>query len=147
MKNIIYIGIFAVTAFAIYAFMNPKADFNKDDKEGIQFHRGTWKEALEEAGKQNKLVFLDVYAVWCGPCRKLKNNTFSNSKVGKYFNENFINVSLDGETGEGAMVANRYKVTGYPTLLFIDKDGKVVKQAVGYHDADDLIRLGQSAIK
>ena len=147
MKNIIYIAIFAVAWFVIYSFMNPKADFKADKKEGIQFYRGSWKEAVEVARKENKLIFLDVYATWCAPCKRLKSSTFSNSRVGKYFNDTFINVSLDGESGDGAIVANRYKISGYPSLLFINKEGNVVIQGVGYHDANELIKLAKSAVK
>lgn len=147
MKNITSIGILALAAFLIYAFMNPRADFKADKKDGIQFHRGTWKEALEKAGKENKLIFLDIYATWCGPCKKLKTNTFSNSRVGKYFNSTFINVSLDGEAGDGEILANQYRISAYPSLLFVDKDGNVITRDEGYLDADELIRMGKSAVK
>ena len=147
MKNLIYIIFFSVAAFTIYSFMNPKVDFKTDKTGGIQFHRGTWKEALQDAAKENKLIFLDIYASWCGPCKRLKTTTFSNKRVGKYFNETFINVSLDGETGDGEILANQYRITGYPTLLFINKDGNIVLQEDGYHDPSELIKLGQNASK
>ncbi len=145
MKNIIYIVVLVIAGFAIHSFMNPKTDFTADKKEGIKFHRGSWKEALEIAKKENKLIFLDIYATWCGPCKRLKSTTFSNSRVGKYFNSNFINVSLDGEVGDGEILANQYRISGYPTLLFINKDGNVVVKADGYHDADELLELAKSA--
>ena len=147
MKNIIYIAILVIAGFAIHSFMNPKVDFTADKNEGIKFHRGTWKEALEIAKKENKLIFLDIYATWCGPCKRLKRYTFSNSRVGKYFNATFINVSLDGEVGDGEILANKYKITGYPSLLFLDKDGKIVTQGDGFLDADELLKLGVSAVK
>jgi thiol:disulfide interchange protein len=136
-----------LAGLAINAFMNPKADFKNDKKEGIIFYRGSWKEALDAAKKENKLIFLDIYASWCGPCKRLKNNTFSNTRVGKYFNTTFINVSLDGETEEGELLANQYRVTGYPSLFFIDKDGNVITQEDGYHDPEELIKLARSAVK
>ncbi|MEP7163332.1 MAG: thioredoxin family protein [Ferruginibacter sp.] len=147
MKNIIYIAIFVIAGLVIYSFMNPKADFNADKKEAIKFHRGTWKEAVEIARKENRLIFLDIYATWCGPCKRLKNTTFSNSRVGKYFNATFINVSLDGETGEGELLANQYKISGYPTLFILDKEGNIVARGDGYYDADELLELGRSAVK
>ncbi len=147
MKNIIYIGILAIACFAVYSFINPRADFKTDKKEGIQFFRGSWTEALQLAKKQKKLIFLDIYATWCGPCKMLKSRTFSNSRVGKYFNDTFINVSLDGEAGDGIVLADKYRISGYPSLLFIDAQGTVLLQGEGYHDADELIKLGKDAMK
>ena len=127
--------------------MNPKVDFNSDKKEAIKFYRGTWKEALTLAKKENKLIFLDIYATWCGPCKRLKSTTFSNSTVAKYFNSNFINVTLDGEKGDGEILANKYRITGYPSLFFINADGNIIAQDDGYMDADELLMLAKSAVK
>ncbi len=54
----------------------------KEKAAGIMFHEGTWAEALELAKSENKPIFLDVYATWCGPCKRLKKNTFSDQEVG-----------------------------------------------------------------
>jgi len=59
-------------------------------KKGINFFKGTYTEALAKAKEENKPVFLDVYAGWCGPCKKLKKTTFKDETVGEYFNKNFI---------------------------------------------------------
>ena len=87
MKNIIFTILLAGAGFAYYSYNNPTVNFKEDTKEGIQFHKGTWAEALALAKKDNKFIFLDVYASWCGPCKQLKKRTFSNDKVGTYFNE------------------------------------------------------------
>jgi thioredoxin-related protein len=114
---------------------------------GIAFFEGNWNEALEQAKKENKLIFLDVYATWCGPCKQLKANTFSNAEVGGLYNESFINVALDGEMGEGKRIASLYKVRGYPSLLFIDGHGNVITRAVGYHNPSQFIRLGKNVLE
>ena len=147
MKNLFYIAVIALAIFALNAFMNPAVDFNSDNKDAIKFHRGTWKEALAAAKKENKLIFLDIYATWCGPCKRLKSTTFSNSRVAKYFNANFINVTLDGEKGDGEILAEKYSITGYPTLLFINADGNVIAKGDGYMDGDELLHLGRSAVR
>ena len=36
--------------------------------QGIDFQKGRYAEVLEMAKKQNKLVFIDIYTSWCGPC-------------------------------------------------------------------------------
>ena len=112
----------------------------------LKKYKGTWEEALILAKKENKLIFLDIYATWCGPCKKLKKNTFSNEEVGKLYNSNFINVSFDGEQAEGLMLMNRYHLRGYPSLLFIDSTGKVVEQSGGYKSSEKFINLGNSVL-
>lgn len=147
MKTVIFIAFSAIVMVAVYAFSNPKVDFKADPKEGIQFHNGTWAEALQIAKKEKKLIFLDVYATWCGPCKKLKANTFSNKEVGVLYNTTFINIALDGENGEGIDLARKYGVKGYPTLLFIDASGKVVSGTSGYHSPSEFLALGKSIKK
>jgi len=147
MKNLLFIAFSAIVLVAVYAFVNPKVDFKADTKEGIQFHKGTWEEALQLAKKENKLIFLDIYATWCGPCKKLKANTFSNSEVGTVYNQNFVNVAFDGEQGEGAMLMQKYNLRSFPSLLFIDGNGKVITKTGGYHNPNELIELGEQFIK
>lgn len=147
MKNILFISFSLIVVYAVYAINNPQVDFDKNSSEGIKFHKGTWVEVLQIAQKEKKLIFLDIYATWCGPCKKLKANTFSNSEVGNFYNSTFINVALDGENGEGLELARKYGVRGYPTLLFIDAKGKLVSGTSGYHNPSEIIALGESIKK
>ena len=146
-KNTIFTVLAVIIVVAVYAFNNPKVDFKADEKEGIQFHKGSWDEALALAKKENKLIFLDVYATWCGPCKKLKKNTFSDAKAGAFYNENFINVALDGEQEQGAKLAEKYKLEAYPSLLFIDANGNVVQKSEGYMGSAAFIQFGKSVLK
>ena len=114
---------------------------------GIKFHKGDWASALEAAQAQDKLIFMDCYTTWCGPCKSMAKNVFTNEKVGQYFNKNFINVKMDMEKGEGRKLAQQYKVRAYPTLLFVDGSGKIVHQGKGAQPADRFISLGTFAIK
>ena len=63
--------------------------------QGIEFFHGTWKEALDESSKQGKAIFVDAYAKWCGPCKRMAATTFKDNEVGEYFNKNFINVKMN----------------------------------------------------
>lgn len=114
--------------------------------EGITFFEGTWDEALALAKKENKLIFLDAYASWCGPCKRMKKNIFSAAKVGDFFNANFINIKIDMEKGEGPALARKYDVRAYPTLFFINHSGKIKQAVVGYHNENQLIELGESVL-
>lgn len=110
--------------------------------EGIIFlDNQPWTEVLKQAAEQDKLIFMDCYTVWCGPCKGLSKNVFPQKKMGDFFNPRFINVKYDMEKGDGKMLYEKYKkyIIGFPTLLLINKDGEVIHQMAGYHEADDLI--------
>ena len=113
----------------------------------INFYKGTYKQALEEAKKQNKLIFIDAFASWCGPCRLLSKNTFTDKNVGQYFNEHFINLSIDMEKGEGPMLASKYKVTHFPTLIITDDGGTRITFTVGYILPDDMLGFGKYGVQ
>lgn len=135
-----------VPVLIVVALLAAKAPDKSSSSEGIQFFEGTWKQAQEKAKKEHKLIFLDIYATWCGPCKLLKKNTFPNKEVGEYFNKNFVNITLDGEKEDGAMLAQKYQIPGYPTLLFINEKGDVVLGYPGYIPADGLLKMGKDAL-
>lgn len=143
-----FIVISSLFILLILTLANPFESNSSTNKEaGIAFHQGSWNEALELAKKENKLVFLDISASWCGPCKMLKANTFQNPEVGKFYNANFINVAVDGEKGEGIGLARKYGIRGYPTLLFINPEGKVVARTTGYRNPKKFLELGKKIIK
>lgn len=110
---------------------------------GIKFIEANWAKALQEAKKQNKLIFLDAYTSWCGPCRMLKNNTFPDKAAGEFYNQHFINVALDMEQGDGIAVGGKYGVNAYPTLIIADANGNMLTYTQGYIDARQLIEFGK----
>ena len=98
---------------------------------GIYFDELSFEEALEKAKKSNKLLFVDCYTSWCGPCKILARDVFTDSEVGDYFNEHFISLKVDCEKGEGPRLRERFGVAGFPTLLFLNGEGEVVSKMVG----------------
>ncbi len=115
--------------------------------QGITFFEGSWKDAMAKAKAEDKLLFVDAYAKWCGPCKAMAKNVFTKQEVGDFFNANFINLKLDMEETDGVTFGHKYPVRAYPTLFFIDGDGKVVKNITGGQQPDGLIALGGEAMK
>ncbi len=111
---------------------------------GIQFQEGSWDQLLQRASRENKLIFLDAYTVWCGPCKQMDRDVFTDARVGAYFNAKHIPVKRDMEKGEGLMLREKYAVKAYPTFLFINGKGEVVHRMVGSSPAEQF--LANSAI-
>ena len=119
----------------------------KVNAQGIEFFHGTWEEALELAQKQNKLIFIDCYTTWCGPCKRMSSQVFTQKEVGDFYNEKFINYKLDMEQPAGRKFGQEYPVSAYPTFYWIDGDGAVVLTTKGAKQPADFIALGESALK
>ena len=115
--------------------------------EGIEFKHITLKEALALAEKENKVVFIDAYTTWCGPCKRMARKTFTNPDVAAYYNEHFINIKIDMEKGEGPGLEKKYDIYHYPTLLFLESNGKKRKKVIGYHEPAEFIRLGKKVMR
>lgn len=112
----------------------------------IQFDHMTFAEAMAKAKKENKLIFIDAYTTWCGPCKWMAKNMFTKDQIADYYNANFINAKFDMEKGEGIDLAKRYDVRCYPNLLFIDGDGNLVHRSAGAaENVEDYIALGETA--
>ena len=112
----------------------------------IRFIEDAWKEALKQGAAQNKYIFVDAYATWCGPCKMLKARTFTDAKVAAFYNKNFINVSIDMEKGLGPQLAQEWQLTAYPTLIIFSPKGKPVLGSVGFIDANALLSFAQQAL-
>jgi len=121
---------------------------SSDAKEvGIQFFSGTWQEALAEAKEEKKIIFLDAYASWCGPCKLMSANTFTDASVGEFFNKNFISYKMDMEKhADGPRLSRKYALKAYPTLYFINGDENLVHEALGYMKPQELIAVGEIAL-
>jgi thioredoxin 1 len=139
--------------FLFFVLLMPTLSKAQDTKtgdtknaKGIVFIENSWMEALHQAQLKNKYIFVDCYATWCGPCALLRNNTFTNSKAADFYNQNFINISIDMEKGDGPALAQQWGITAYPTLLVFDSNGKPVFGTMGYMGAKDLIKFGKQAL-
>lgn len=131
--------------FALSLFLMVEAQDSHTATTGIQFEHVDWEKTLELAKEQNKIIFVDAFTTWCGPCKVMSRDVFPQEKVGDFYNENFVNVKIDMEKGEGILFAKAYNVRAFPTFLFIDSNGKMVHKGLGSQSADKFIALGESA--
>lgn len=116
--------------------------------QGIQFIEARTDSDIaiinKRADEEKKVIFIDAYAEWCGPCKWMEKNVFTNDTVGKFFNDNFICVRMDMEKGVGISRTYKYEVYAYPTFIFIDKG--TVHRATGARDVKGLMELGETAL-
>lgn len=113
--------------------------------QGIKFEDTNFATVLAKAKKENKLVFIDAYASWCGPCKLMVKNIFPLQSVGDYYNSHFISAKIDMEKGEGIDLAKKYNVKAFPTYLFVDGNGEVVHRTLGYVEENDFIQFAKDA--
>ena len=109
----------------------------------IAFSASTFEEALAKAKAEKKNLFIDFWASWCGPCKVMSAQVFTQPEVGKYFNEHFINCQIDNDAPANKSLVERYKITSLPTMLFIDSKGEVLKTLIGVHTPASLLLEAQ----
>jgi len=114
--------------------------------QGMDFFHGTWEEALAKAKAEEKIIFVDAYTTWCGPCKRMAKNVFTLPEVGEFYNANFINMKIDMEKKPGRAFQKKYPVSAYPTFYYIDEKGETVLTTKGGRSPEDFIGLGRTAV-
>ena len=102
----------------------------------------SYDKGLELAKKQNKHLIVDFYTTWCGWCKRMDKDTYTNSEVKKLLTDNYVavrlnaesskNLSIDGKNLTERQVAQDFKVSGYPTTCFLKPDGERIACLPGY---------------
>jgi thiol:disulfide interchange protein len=145
MKTIALTSTLLIAILVIYGFRTKNVQVKTEV--GIQFFTGTWQQALDKAKKENKYIFLDAYASWCGPCKMMKHKTFTDKAVAEFYNKNFINVAIDMEkSGDGPALAEKYYVEAYPTLIYFKSDGKLIGKAMGFRKSKEFLEMGEQVM-
>jgi thiol:disulfide interchange protein len=99
-----------------------------------------YKSALEQAGKQKKLLMVDLYADWCGPCKMLDRLTFSNADVQAALSRDFVSVKVNIEgSNENRDLAAQFNTEAIPHIIFLDSSGKKLSDIVGFYPADQFL--------
>ena len=108
---------------------------------GIAFlPEGTlFKDAVAKAQQTGKMIFLDCYTSWCGPCKMMANTVFPQEKVGAYMNPRFVSIKIDMEKGEGVELTKKLQISAFPTFIFFNSNGEEIGRFLGGCDADKFI--------
>jgi thioredoxin-related protein len=117
-----------------------------------------WNEVKKMAKMQNKFIFVDVYATWCGPCRLMDKNVYGNDTVRKVLSKDFISikVQMDSTTNDDAhtkswyddahQINEKYKPEGLPALLFFSPQGELAYKEVGYVSPVKFVYVAKEAL-
>jgi tetratricopeptide (TPR) repeat protein len=107
----------------------------------VPWHQeGDFAAALAKAKKEKKYVFIDFYATWCGPCKMMDRQVYTDSAMAKAAAK-YVNRKIDAEKGEGITLAKRYGVAAYPTMVIVDAAGKEVNREQGFRPATHMVRF------
>ncbi len=121
----------------------------------------TLENAVEAQKTTPKKIFMDAYTVWCGPCKMLDKNTFSNKDVANYINKNFYAVKFNAEGNEKVNflgktytnpgfnpnssgrnssheLAGYFGIRAYPTIIYLDEKAQLITPIPGYQSPKQL---------
>lgn len=113
---------------------------------GIDFQDTSWAAILTTAQAENKYIFIDAYADYCLPCKAMEKETFSQSVVGDFFNQNFVSYKMDIEANKNDYLVQIYKIRELPALLFLSPEGKLIQKVIGKQEASPLLELGKQTM-
>lgn len=104
-----------------------------------QFSNANWITSFEDAKKMSlathKFMIVDFWATWCGPCKKMDSDSWSNAEVNELL-EGYVKVKIDIDSDKE--LARQYGIESIPNMFIMDGNGKVVYSFMGYHDAAKL---------
>ncbi len=105
----------------------------------VQFEKGSFEKVCRMAAERDKLLFVDLYASWCGPCRTMDRQVFPQKKVGEFFAAHFVAVKYNVDLPAGAELMQRYGRGAIPLYLVMRPDGTLLGRIEGMSSADKLI--------
>jgi thioredoxin-related protein len=157
MKRKSLLLLLSVAAVILVTLSFTHTPLSPDEKAG-PVHWYTFGEAVELQKKNPKMIMVDVYTSWCGPCKMMSTNTFGNEIIAKYLNEHFYPVKFDAESWDSVSFngfvfknnnppgtqrpVHEFAISildgklSYPSIVFVDADIKRVQTIVGFHRAD-----------
>ena len=130
-------SIFCIVSGMLFFMDNIQRKGKFDLDTAVHFEKDTFQNSLLKAKRENKVVFVDFYTIWCGPCLQFSRTVLMDEQVGEIMNQAFVNVKLDAETGEGIDLSKKYLVKAYPTLLIVDTEGRLLEEVNEHYLPDE----------
>lgn len=100
----------------------------------------TLEQASAKAKAEGKLIFLDCFTQWCGPCKKMARDVFPQEQVGQFMNPKFVSLKIDMESAYGAPLAKKLQITAYPTFVIFNADAQEIGRFLGGSPADEFLK-------
>lgn len=126
--------------------------------QGIKWTEGlTWEQVKEKAEKEEKYIFLDCFATWCGPCKRMDREVYINKMVGNVFNEKFISIKVQMDQTkndnnqikswyqDAKSLSSQYKITIFPTYIFLSSNGAIVHKETGFKEINEFVKIAETA--
>ncbi len=107
---------------------------------------------------ENKYIFIDCYATWCGPCKWMDKEIYPNNIAGQAINDRFLSIKVQFDTtkadnaivkqwhSDAERIRQQFNVKAFPTLLFLSADGELLNKYVGSADVESFIQLVNQAL-
>lgn len=152
-KKTLFYGL-AIVFLTIFSwFLYDLYDKNKDsqaikilNQSGMNFNKETFSEALDKAKTSHSVIMINFYSSWCNVCRRMKTEVFSNVRVNTFYNKKFINMAFNIDKEPGVSFAKKFGVEAYPTVVFLDEEGKIIQKVIGFQNVDDFLKIGQNVL-
>jgi thioredoxin-related protein len=149
----LFVAIFIIPCSIIYSQEIEKSKID------LMWHADlSWQQIKKKAKAENKYIFVDCYATWCLPCKKMDREIYSNDSITRFLGSRFISLKIQMDTSksdneeikkwysDANYINKEYHIRSYPTFLFFSPDGELVHRDAGFKNVKELLDLASSAV-